>query len=239
LLSKLVWIACLWAIVAPIGWAKDKYTTGFVQVLPDGGCVLNQKAIQCDRVPPRLRAMHLSPGFSVLVAVDDAPYETVATLLESLRQNRIHDVFIMPPFQGTNPSKSVKHWIKFAVDGEINHPFQTAMISAERFKTWREKFILLPPSDFAIVDDLAKARIGNGDCVKSAADLPVDLAQKEHRLLLFEHSDDRTRSCLLPRAATSCEFLSEVSNLRDVRWGNEDLEAVRSVAGEIGCNVQQ
>ena len=71
------------------------------------------------RASARLLAMHLSPGFSVLVAVDDAPYETVATLLESLRQNRIHDVFIMPPFQGTNPSKSVKRWIKFAVDGEI------------------------------------------------------------------------------------------------------------------------
>lgn len=183
--------------------------------------------------------MHLSPGFSVLVAVDDAPYETVVTLLESLHQNGILDVIIMPPFQGTNPSKSVKHWIKFAVDGEINHPFQTAMISTERFKTWREKFILLPPSDFAIVDHLAKARIGNGDCVKSAADLPLDLAQKEHRLLLFEHSDDHTRSCLLPRAATSCEFLSEVRSLGDVRWGNEDLEAVRSVASEFGCNVQQ
>lgn len=89
------------------------------------------------------------------------------------------------------------------------------------------------------MDDLAKARIGNGDCVKSAADLPLNLAQKEHRLLLFEHSDDGTRSCLLPRAASSCEFLSEVTNLGDVRWGDEDLEAVRSVAGEIGCNVQQ
>ena len=239
LLTKLVWIACLWVIVSPIGWSKEKYVTGFIQVFPDGGCVLNQKAIQCDLVPPRLRAMHLSPGFSVLVAVDDAPYETVVTLLDSLRQNGIRDVFVMPPFQGTNPSKSIKHWIKFAVDGEINHPFQTAMISTERFKTWREKFILLPPSEFAIVDDLAKARIIKGDCVKSAADLPLDLAQREHRLLLFEHSDDRTQSCLLPRAATSCEFLSELTNLRDVRWGNEDFEAVRSVAGEIGCNVQQ
>ena len=79
-------------IVAPIGWAKEKYTTGFIQVFPDGGCVLNQKAIQCDRVPPRLRATNLSPGFSVLVAVDGAPYETVVTLLESLRQSGIRDV---------------------------------------------------------------------------------------------------------------------------------------------------
>ena len=226
-------------IVAPIGWAKEKYTTGFIQVFPDGGCVLNQKAIQCDRVPPRLRATNLSPGFSVLVAVDGAPYETVVTLLESLRQSGIRDVSVMPPFLGTNPSKAIKYWIKFTVDGEINHPFQTAMIATERFKTWREKFILQPPSDFAIVDDLAKARIGNGDCAKSAADLPLNLAQKEHRLLLFEHSDDGTRSCLLPRAASSCEFLSEVTNLGDVCWGDEDLEAVRSVAGEIGCNVQQ
>jgi hypothetical protein len=239
LLRKLVWMACLWLIVAPSGWAKGKYTTGFIQVLPDAGCVLDQKAIRCDRVPSRLRAMHLSPGFSVLVAVDDAPYETVVTLLDSLRQNGIRDIVVMPPFQGTIPSKSIKHWIKFAVEGEINHPFQTAMISTERFKTWREKFILLPPSDFTIVDDLAKARIEKGDCVKNVSDLSLDLRQKEHRLLLFEHSDDGTRSCLLPRAATSCEFLSEVSSLRDVRWGNEDLDAVRSVAGEIGCNVQK
>lgn len=239
MLTNLVWTACLCVIVAPIGWAREKYVTAFIQVFPDGGCVLNQKAIQCDRVPPRLRAMHLSPGFSVLVAVDDAPYETVVTLLDSLRYNGIRDVFVMPPFQGTNPSKSIKHWIKLAVDGEINHPFQTAMISTERIKTWQEKFILLPPSEFAFADDLAKARIGKGDCVKSAADLPLDLAQKEHRLRLFEHSDDRTQSCLLPRAVTSCDFLSELSSLGDVRWSNEDLAAARSVAGEIGCNVQQ
>lgn len=233
----MVW---LWLIVARIGWAsEEKYVTGFIQVLPDGGCVLNQKAIQCDRVAQRLQAMHLSPGFSVLVAVDDAPYETVETLLDSLRQHGIREVFVMPPFQGTKPSKSIKLWIKFAVDGEINHPFQTAMISTERFKTWREKFILLPPSEFAIVDDLAKSRIGKGDCVKSAADLPLDLAQKEHRLRLLEHSDGRTQSCLLPRASTSCEFLEAVRSLADVRWNKENLEVVRSVAGEIGCNVQQ
>jgi hypothetical protein len=239
LLRKVVLIWCLCVLVAPIGGATEKYVTGFVQVLPDGGCVLNQLAVRCDRAPMRLRAMHLSPGFSVMVAVDDAPYETVVTLLDSLHLNGISDVFVMPPFQGTNPSKTIQQWIKFAVHGEINHPFQTLMISTERFKTWREQFILLSASEFASVDDLAAARIGQRDCVNNAADLALDLAQKEHRLLLFDHSHGRTQSCLLPRADTSCEFLSAVINLEGVRWTNDDREAIRSVAGEIGCNLNR
>jgi hypothetical protein len=56
--------------------------------------------------------MHLSPGFSVLVAVDGAPYESVVALLDSLERNGVNDVSLMPPFLGTNPSRSVNHWIR-------------------------------------------------------------------------------------------------------------------------------
>jgi hypothetical protein len=225
--------------VAPVGWAKEKFVTGFIQIFPDGGCQLNQKAILCDRVPLRLRAMHLSPGISVLVAVDDAPYESVVALLDSLERNGIKDVGLMPPFHGTNPSRSVNHWIRLEVEGLVNHPFQMVMIATEKFKTWRETLIVLPPPEFAIVDGLATARIGKADCLKSPVALPMDLRKNEHRLLLFEHADELTQSCLLPRAATSCDFLSAVMSLPNVRWGTEDLEAIRSVAGEIGCNVKK
>jgi hypothetical protein len=239
LLTKLVWIACLWIAAAPIGWAKEKFVTGFIQLFPDGSCELNQKAILCDRIPLRLLAMHLSPGFSATVAVDDAPYESVVALLDTLKRNGINNVFIIPPLLGTNPSKSVNHWIRLVVEGLVNHPFQMVMISTERFGTWRETLIVLPPSEFAIVDGLATTRIGQADCLKSLSELPLDLRENEHRLFLFEHADNLTQSCVLPRAATSCEFLSAVMNLAGVRWGAGDIEAVRSVADEIGCNAKK
>jgi hypothetical protein len=72
-----------------------------------------------------------------------------------------------------------------------------------------------------------------------AAALPMDLRENEHRLLLFEHADELTRSCLIPRAATSCDFLSAVMSLANVRWDTGDLEAIRSIADEVGCNVRR
>ena len=196
MLTKLLWIACLWAAVAPIGWAKEKFVTGFIQVFPDGSCELNQKSILCDHVPLQLHAMHLSPGFSVSVAVDGAPYESVVALLNSLERNGINDVFVMPPFFGTNPSGSVNHWIRLVVEGVVNHPFQMVMISTERFNTWRETLIVLRQPEFAVVDGLATARIGQTDCLKSLVELPVDLRNNEHRLLLFEHADERVPRCV-------------------------------------------
>ena len=171
-----------------------------------------------------------------MVAVDDAQYETVMSLLDSLGQNGISNIFVMPPFLGTNPSKSIKHWIKFVVHGAINHPFQTAMISTERFRTWRETLILLPLPEFEYADNLSRTRIAKGDCVQPA-DLTIHLAQAEHRLLLVEHSDDRTQSCLLPSAGTSCEFLTTMKGLSEIRWGKGDLGAINAVAAEIGCNA--
>lgn len=221
---------------APVSWPKEEFVTGFIQIFPAGGCELNKEAIRCDRVALRLRAMHLSPGFSVLVAVDGAPYESVVAMLDSLKASGIDDVFVMPPFLGTNPSRSVNHWIRFVVEGAVNHPFPMVLIATERFRTWREHLVVLPASEFAIVDRLAKARIG-GDCATSVEAIPKNLLEREHRLLLFEHADDDTRSCLLPRAATSCEFLFRVIGLTNVAWGTGDLEAIRSVAREIGCNV--
>jgi hypothetical protein len=228
-------MVCLLLALVPVGGAKEKYVTGWVEILPSGGCKVNQKAIRCDRVAQRLRLMHFSPGFSVLVNVDDAPYETVVALLDSLDKTGIEHVFVMPPFYGTNPSKSVKHWIRLVVDGDVNHPLAMVMITTERFKTWRENLIVLPTSGFSIVDRLATERIGQGACVTSAKDIPKEFLDAEHRLFLFEHSDDRTLSCLFPRARTSCEFLSKLTGLPNVGMVNEDSLAIVSVADEIGC----
>lgn len=123
MLAKLIWIAGLSVTVVSVGWTKEKFVTAFIQISPDGGCQLNQKAIPCDGVPERLSAMHLSPGFSVLVVVDGAPYESVVALLDSLERNGINHVHVMPPALGTTPSKSVNHWIRFVVEGVVNHPF--------------------------------------------------------------------------------------------------------------------
>jgi hypothetical protein len=181
--------------------------------------------------------MRLSPGFTVALIVDDAPYESVVAVLDELKRIEIDQVHMFPPFLGTNLSNSVKHWIRFIVDGEINHPFPMVLIATESLRTWREHFIVLPVSEFGIVDRLATARIEQGDYATSVTAIPKDLLESEHRLLLFEHSEDGTRSCLLPRAATSCEFLSRVIGATNVVWATGDLQAIRSVAGEIGCDI--
>src|SRR5580658_132357 len=80
---------------------------------------------------------------------------------------------------------------------------------------------------FKIDTDLpATTRIGRGDCATSVEAIPQNPVESEHRLLLFEHAEDGTKSCLLPRAATSCEFLSGVVGLANVAWGTGDLEAI-------------
>jgi hypothetical protein len=233
--ARLVWVGFLCLATALVACPKDMLDTCFIQIFPTGQCELNRKAIRCDRIPTRVRAMHLPPGFAVL-AVDGAPYEAVGTMLASLHENEIKDVFLMPPFLGTTPSASVKHWIRLVVEGLVNHPFQMVMISTDRFETWRETLVVLPASEFGIVDALATARIGQADCLTSQVALPMDLRESEHRLLLFEHADQVTQSCLIPRATTSCDFLSAVMSVANVNWDAGDLDALRSVAGEIGCN---
>jgi hypothetical protein len=211
-------MACLSLAFAPVGWATDTLNTGWIQVLPSGGCKLNNEALRCDLITQRLRSMHLSPNFFVSIVVDDAPYESVIALLDALKKLGIGDAQVIPPFFGTNLSKSVKHWIRFIVEGDINHPFPMVLIATKSLRTWREQLIVLPVSQFAIVDRLAAARIAHGICATSAAPIPEELLGREHRLLLFQHSDDLTQTCLLPRTAASCEFLSSVMHLANVDW---------------------
>ena len=239
LLTRLVCVACLWVAVAPMGWAKEKYVTGIIQVSPDGDCELNQKPIQCNRVPRRLRAMHLSPGFSIDIYVDGAPYESVMALLDSLQKGGFHDVSTMAPFLGTNPSESLKHWIKLLPEGIPNHTLSwKVIISTESFRHWGETLIVLPEADFAVVDSLATARIAQGNCTAKFQDIPMDLRRNENRLWLFEHGDGSTESCLFPRTDTSCDFLSAVLRLSNVHWGTGDLEAIRNVVAAVGCNAR-
>jgi hypothetical protein len=218
----------------PLGEATEKPNTGWLQILPNGHCELNKNEFPCDRVVPRLRSMHLAPEWPVTVIVDDAPYESVAAVLDALDKAGMEH-FVLPPFFGTNPSKSVNHWIRLVVEGLVNHPFPMVLISADSFRTWRETLVVLPPQEFAIVDGLATARIGQPDCLQSPAALPMDLRGKEHRLWLFNHADERTQSCLIPRAAASCGFLSTVMSQANIHWSAGDLEAIHLVAGEIGC----
>jgi hypothetical protein len=222
---------------APAGWPEEKFVAGFIEINSDGGCRLNGETIQCDRVPLRLRAMHLMPNLPVLFLVDDAPYESVVMMLDLLKSIGFNDVLPSAPFLGTNPSKSVNHWIKFLVDGVRNQPPPIAPIATERFRTWGDYLIVLPASEFAIVDRLATVRTERGDCLSSIREVPKNLYESERRLILIEHADDVTRLCLIPRAAASCEFLTGVITLTNVAWGTGDLEMIRTVARGIGCNI--
>jgi hypothetical protein len=189
-------------------------------------------------VARRLQSQHLSRETPIVVFADDAPYETVVTTLDSLKKVGFDKVQVFPPFLGTNPSKSLKHWIKLVPEGLQNHIFWKVMITTESFRNWGETLVVLSESDFAIVDRLAMSRIAQGNCAATVQDIPMGLRGSEHRLWLFDHGDELTQSCLFPRAATSCDFLSTVMRLPDVHWGTGDLEAISKVAGEIGCDAR-
>jgi hypothetical protein len=36
LVTRRLWIACLCLVLAPVGWAKNEFVTGFIQIFPDG-----------------------------------------------------------------------------------------------------------------------------------------------------------------------------------------------------------
>ena len=238
MIARLFWTWCFCIACASVGLASTQEVPGFVQISASGDCYIDQKAIHCDRVPRRLRAMHLSRETQITLVVDDAPYEPVAAMLDSLKGIGFKNVSFMPSFLGTNPSSSVTHWIKLVVEGVVNHPFAMAMISTEKFKTWRETLIVLPPEDFTPVDESAKAEVIKADCLQTPAAVPMNLRGKEQRLWLFRHADGLTQSCLLPSAATSCDFLLAVMGQANIHWGLGDLEAIRPVASEIGCKVK-
>ena len=233
-------IAFSTSIASYVANGKDspRPATGTVQILPSGSCEVDKQAIRCDRVARRLQSQHLSRETPIVVFADDAPYETVVTTLDSLKKVGFDKVQVFPPFLGTNPSKSLKHWIKLVPEGLQNHIFWKVMITTESFRNWGETLVVLSESDFAIVDRLAMSRIAQGNCAATVQDIPMGLRGSEHRLWLFDHGDELTQSCLFPRAATSCDFLSTVMRLPDVHWRTGDLEAISKVAGEIGCDAR-
>jgi hypothetical protein len=233
-------IAFCTSIASYVANGKDgpRPATGTVQILPGGNCEVDKRAVQCDRVARRLQSQHLSRETGIIIFANDAPYETVVATLDSLKKVGFADVRVFPPFMGTNPSKSLKHWIKLVPQGLQNHIFWKVMITTESFRNWGETLIVLSESDFAIVDRLALSRIAQGNCAAKIQDIPKDLRGSENRLWLFDHGDELTQSCLFPRAATSCDFLSTVMRLPDVHWGTGDLEAISKVVSEIGCNAR-
>ena len=214
-----------------------KPATGWVQILPDGRCELAEQVMQCDRAAHRLTLQHRPREMGIVVSVDDAPYEAVVAMLDSLEKAGMEKIQVFPPLLGTNPSKSLKHWIKLVPEGLQNHIFWKVMISTENFRHWGESLVVVPESDFSIVDRLATSKIAQGNCAATVQDITMDLRGSENRLWLFEHNDGMTQSCLFPRAAGSCEFLSTVMHLPDVHWAAEDLGAIGKVVAEIGCDA--
>ena len=228
------------SIASYMAYGRDgpKPATGIVQILPNGRCEIDNQVMQCDRVARRLQSQHVPREAGITIFADDAPYETVVAMLDSLKTLGMDNASVFPPLLGTNPSKSLKHWIKLVPEGLQNHIFWKVIISTERFRNWGETLVVLPASDFLIVDRVATFRIAQGDCAQRVQDIPMDLRESEHRLWLFEHDDESTQSCILPRVVTSCDFLLTIMRLPNVHWGTGDLDAIGKVSAEIGCNAR-
>jgi hypothetical protein len=208
----------------------------FVRILGNDQCNIDDKwpfPFPCEHLVNHLRSMHVLSGPNVMLVVDEAPYETVASTLDSLSANGYTDVFVAPPAAGTNPSSLVTHWIRFLIIGDINHPFPIITISTDRFRTWNrgEFLIVLPQDEYDVVRSFTDERFDRSDCLTDEG----QMNRSEHTVRLVEHEGNVTRACLLPRAAVSCDFLAAITDLSPVKWTAADLKYVRNFAGEIGC----
>jgi hypothetical protein len=243
--TRLLCIAFLSLAFATGGWTEQKPVTGFIRVLQDGSCVLNGKPIECDRAGERLRQMHLTPGYAVLVNLDDDSHQNAFHgLLNSLNKNEIERVFILPSIFSNLRGKSADNWIFLEVFGDTNHPLASAIITIGPLKSAELARLPFPPivlteSEYARVHRLITGRVWQSDCVGDGRFIPNSrTAYPEHRLSLTDHSGGLTTACILPQPKTSCQFLAVIIGIRNVVWGASNLRTIRAVADEIeGCDL--
>jgi hypothetical protein len=128
---------------------------------------------------------------------------------------------------GTAPSG--KHWIWLNVTGPRNHPLPVLYISTVDFKTTGiESLIILPQSRFDIVAKFTQLRITRPDC-PNAGSIP-----REFTVQVIERDGGPSQMCALPQAS-ACEYFSDIKNLPDMNWTEEDLQPINNFASLINC----
>jgi hypothetical protein len=224
-------------IVAQGSLANDAVNTNSVEFLPNDNCVIDSKTtVRCDHLADRLRSVHARSDAWINLLIDNGKYETVVTTLDSLGKNGFTNVDVMPPIGGTNPSGTIKRWIRLRVEGPSNHPFAMLLISTKRFQTWREELLVLSPVRYEVIDRFTQSTMSQPDC-KSFDEFPPE-PPYDNMISISERNEDRSRSCVMLKAE-SCDFLSELMYLPDMNWTEAEIRPVKHVRGELRCKDPQ
>lgn len=220
-------------IAAQGSLANDAADILSVALYANDHCVIDSKTtVRCDQLADRFRSHHVRSEAWIVLFIDNAKYETVAATRDSLVNNGFTHVTVTPPINGTNPPGATKRWIRLSVWGLPNHSFAMLLISTERFKTWREQLLALSPLRYEMVDRFTLARMAQPDCKSIRDSLPTPLA--EYGILISEHNEDLSRSCVIPTAA-SCEYLSALMNQSDMHWTKAEIQPMSAVRKELPC----
>ena len=224
-------------IVAQGSLANDAVNANSVEFLPNDHCAIDGKTtVRCDHLADRLRSVHVRGDAWISLLIDNAKYETVIATLDSLSKSGFTNVDVMPPIGGTNPSSTIKRWIRLRVEGPSNHPFAMLLISTKRFKTWREELLVLSSVRYEVIERFMQSRMRQPDC-KSFDEFRVE-APYDNMISISERNEDRTRSCVMPNAE-SCDFLSELMYLPDMNWTEVEIQPVKHVRRELRCKIPQ
>lgn len=218
------------ALIAAQGSSTDVSADSHaIELRENDSCVIDGKTtVRCDQLSVRLQALHVRTDAWISLFIDNAMYETVASTLDSLVKRGFTVVTVTPPVGGTNPSSTVKHWIRLRVEGPSNHPFAMLLITTQTFKTWREELLVLSSLRYELIDRVAQTRMAQPDC-KSRFEVPFDNA-----LSITDHTEDSTRGCVVPKAE-SCNFLSELMKLPSMNWTRTEIPAIKHVRDELRC----
>jgi hypothetical protein len=183
--------------------------------------------------------MHVKKGHDITVAIDAASHEAVAATLASLSASGYQNVFVFPPVMGRIPNTSVEHWVQFLVYGNVNHPFPWVTLSTDPFPNVGagEFQVVLPRARYDLLDHFTKERMARGDCVADVKQVEGRIDRNEHMLEMIDRDGGIIRPCLLPSAAASCDFLSDVIRLSQVHWTESDIEHIESFAEEMDCHL--
>lgn len=134
------------------------------------------------------------------------------------------------PISGTNPTASMRHWIKYVVAGPRTAVPPIVWLSPERYElSALESLIVLSSDRYDVVSTFTKKRAARADYGKSDVNV-----WSLYSLAISEVDDDETEECILPQKA-ACAYLAAVGNLGDVRWTPIEFAPIKFLEQSIRC----
>jgi hypothetical protein len=134
-----------------------------------------------------------------------------------------------PPVFGTEPSNTVKKWIKVEVLGTRHEPLSIVFISTVHFKTFGASLIVLPRNKYAFALAFSESWIRDAACMTP---LPADIPW--YTLHIVIHDDVQISQCAIPHSS-ACRYLSSLSGNPKIDWNLRDLDLIGDFLLRIKC----